>query len=132
MSLLLDTSACVDVLKGHPLVCARMAAVSPVDCAASAVTAFELFSGIQRSPQPERERKKLERFFAVVGVVPFDTAAATRAATIRFELEKAGMKIGPYDLLIAGQALATGRTLVTNNTREFARVSGLDLVDWRS
>lgn len=62
MSFLLDTNVCVDVLKGHPSVCARMAAVSPADCAVSSVTALELASGIRRCAQPEREMKKLDRF----------------------------------------------------------------------
>ncbi len=131
MSLLLDTNVCVDVLKGHSTVCAHMAAVSPADCAVSSATAFELASGIRRCAQPEREMKKLDRFFAVVSVLPFDLAAAAQAAKLRFDLEKIGLKIGPYDLLIAGHALGARRTLVTNNTREFVRVTGLACLDWR-
>lgn len=131
MSHLLDTNVCVDVLKGHPRVCARLEAISPVDCAISAVTAFELVTGVRRCSQPERERKKLEKLFAVVTVLPFDGAAADEAARVRHELEIAGQKIGPYDLLIAGQALSARLILVSNNTREFARVPSLRLVDWR-
>ncbi len=132
MNLLLDTNVCVDVLRGHPQVMARMEAVSPAECAVSSVTVFELLSGIRRSAQPERERRKLERFFAVVGVLPFDGKAATHAAGIRSSLEATGLKIGPYDLLIAGHALGQGCTLVTNNTREFSRIEALRLLDWRS
>ena len=132
MNLLLDTNVCVDVLRGHPKVMAQMEAVSPAECAISSVTAFELLSGVRRSAQPEREGKKLEKFFAVVGVLPFDTKAAAQAACIRSALEATGLKIGPYDLLIAGHALGNGCTLVTNNTREFSRIEGLRLLDWRS
>lgn len=132
MNLLLDTNVCVDVLRGHPKVLAQMEAVSPAECAISSVTVFELLSGVRRSARPEQERKKLEKFFAVVGVLPFDAKAATQAAGIRSVLEATGLKIGPYDLLIAGHALGAGCPLVTNNTREFSRVEGLELVDWRS
>lgn len=132
MSYLLDTNVCVDVLKGHPDVCARLQMISPADCAISAITAFELATGVRRCSQPERERKKLEKLFAVVPVLPFDAAASEEAARIRQELEKAGQKIGPYDLLIAGHALSTRSTLVSNNTREFARISSLRLGDWRA
>jgi tRNA(fMet)-specific endonuclease VapC len=45
-------------------------------------------------------------------------------------LERRGQPIGPYDLLIAGQALASGLTLVTNNVQEFQRVAGLKLESW--
>lgn len=131
MSCLLDTNVCVDVLKGHPQVCARLEAISPADCAISSITAFELAMGVRRCSQPERERKKLEKLFAVIAVLPFDAAAAEAAARVRYELEVAGQKIGPYDLLIAGQALSTRRTLISNNTREFGRVSALLLQDWR-
>jgi tRNA(fMet)-specific endonuclease VapC len=132
MSHLLDTNVCVDVLKGHPQVCARLEAISPADCAISSVTAFELATGVRRCSQPDRERKKLERLFAVIAVLPFDAAAAEAAARLRHELEIAGQKIGPYDLLIAGQALGSRQTLVTNNTREFARIPTLRLIDWRT
>ena len=131
MAFLLDTNACVDALKGHQQVVARMEAVSPDECAVSAVTAFELLNGARRSAQPEKETKKVEKFLAVVTVMPFDAGAAARAAKIRFDLERAGQKIGPYDLLIAAQALEAGRTLVTNNTREFGWVEELRLEDWR-
>lgn len=131
MSSLLDTNVCVDVLKGHPRVCARLAAISPADCAISSITVFELATGVQRCSQPEREQKKLERLLAVIAVLPFDSAAANAAARVRHELEAAGRKIGPYDLLIAGQALSTHRTLASNNTREFGRVAMLRVEDWR-
>lgn len=132
MSFLLDTNVCVDVLKGHPRVCAQLEAISPADCAISSVTVFELAMGVRLCRQPERERKKLAKLFAVIAVLPFDSTAAEEAARVRHELESAGLKIGPYDLLIAGQALSGRLTLVTNNTREFARISALRLNDWRS
>jgi tRNA(fMet)-specific endonuclease VapC len=132
LSLLLDTTVCVDVLRGHARVCARLSGKSPAECAISSVTAFELMAGVRRCAQPERELKKLRRFLGVIEVVPFDEAAAGEAARMRHELESKGEKIGPYDLLIAGQAVAGGHTLVTSNTREFARIASLPLVDWRS
>jgi tRNA(fMet)-specific endonuclease VapC len=49
---------------------------------------------------------------------------------VRFDLERIGAKIGPLDTLIAGTALAHGATLVTHNTEEFSRISGLRLEDW--
>jgi tRNA(fMet)-specific endonuclease VapC len=51
---------------------------------------------------------------------------------IRSDLERAGTPIGPYDLMIAATALAHDLILVTNNTREFARVAGLQIEDWQT
>jgi tRNA(fMet)-specific endonuclease VapC len=55
---------------------------------------------------------------------------ARRVGDIRARLDSRGLRIGPYDVFIAGQALARGLTLVTRNTRAFARVEGLSLEDW--
>jgi tRNA(fMet)-specific endonuclease VapC len=65
-------------------------------------------------------------------IVPFDDEDARCAGQIRAALATAGTPIGPYDVLIAGQALARDLTLVTHNTREFARVDGLHLEDWEA
>ena len=63
-------------------------------------------------------------------VIPFDASDAREAGAIRADLETIGRPIGPYDLLIAGQARARGLILVTANNREFQRVKGLDCEDW--
>ena len=52
------------------------------------------------------------------------------AGQLRRALEAAGAPIGPYDLLIAAQALRTGATLVTAKVAEFARIRGLAWEDW--
>jgi tRNA(fMet)-specific endonuclease VapC len=63
--------------------------------------------------------------------VPFDHTAAREAARIRVELERQGVVIGPMDLPIAGTAVSRGAILVTKNSKEFSRVRGLRLDDWR-
>lgn len=131
MNLLLDTNVCVDLFRGRPEIVARLEKVGPGDCAISAVTAYELRTGILRCAQSEREIKKLERLLSLVHVLPFDKAAGDASARIRHDLEKAGCKIGPYDILIAGHAFSAGLTLVTNNTGEFSRITKLALEDWR-
>ena len=129
---LLDTNVCVDTLRGHAQVCARMAAVSPSECAVSSVTSYELMTGACRSAHPEREKKKVHQFLAAIQVLPFDRAAGDEAARLRHGLESAGTKIGPYDVLIAGHAVAMRLMLITANTREFSRIAGLRLEDWRA
>ncbi len=65
-------------------------------------------------------------------IADFNTEDANRAAEVRSILRRAGIPIGPYDTLIAGQALARDLTLVTRNTREFERVAGLRLENWEA
>jgi tRNA(fMet)-specific endonuclease VapC len=130
MTHLLDTNVCIAVLRGNPLVTARLRARVPNDCGVSAVSLYELYAGVERCRQPEVERQKIELFCRPLHVLPFDPDAAARAAQVRWHLEQHGELIGPYDLMLAGHALALDITLVTHNTREFQRVPGLMLEDW--
>lgn len=130
MRYLLDTDTCIDVLRGVDEVIARLQTHAPEDCRVSAITAYELYGGVEKSRVPGRERAKLERFFSVVEVLPFDQAEADGAGKIRAELESAGTPIGPYGVLIAAHARTAGLILVTRNVREFRRVDGLSVETW--
>jgi tRNA(fMet)-specific endonuclease VapC len=65
-----------------------------------------------------------------LNIIDMDRSAAIEAAAIRAQLEKKGISIGHYDLLIAGLARSRDMILVTNNTKEFERVADLHLEDW--
>jgi tRNA(fMet)-specific endonuclease VapC len=94
------------------------------------VTVYELFCGVEKAQNPAQERQKVERFLSVIIELSLDRTAAQAAARIRGDLERKGTPIGPYDLLIAGHALAQNLTLITHNRREFQRVTGLKLESW--
>jgi len=96
----------------------------------SAVTLGELVYGAEKSEQPLRNLADVEGLAARLIVVPFDNDAATHFGQVRAELAKQGTPIGAYDQMIAGHARALGLTLVTNNTREFMKVSGLRIENW--
>ncbi|WP_375404784.1 PIN domain-containing protein [uncultured Sphingomonas sp.] len=94
----------------------------------STVGMHELLYGAYCSARVE---DNLERLLDLrFSILPFDLDDARAAGEIRAVPRKAGTPIGPYDVLIAGQALARDLVLVTANTREFARVAGLRLEDW--
>jgi tRNA(fMet)-specific endonuclease VapC len=78
------------------------------------------------------EQHKVERLLGTVHELPFDAAAAAKAALVRATLEGTGSPIGPYDTLLAGHAISLGFVLVTHNTAEFSRVAGLVLEDWQA
>ena len=65
-----------------------------------------------------------------IDVVDFDYKAAVEYGYVRAELENTGNPIGPMDTLIAAHAKSLGVTLITNNIREFGRVSGLKVENW--
>jgi tRNA(fMet)-specific endonuclease VapC len=130
MRVLLDTDVCIEMLRGNPRILDRVAAGAPDDFGVSTVTAFELFSGAERCRNPTGEARRIGLFLEPLHVLPFDRLAAREAARIRWTLERAGRPIGPYDLMIAAQAVTLDLPLVTHNRAEFGRVAGLRIEDW--
>ena len=131
MHYLLDTNICIYLIKKRPSkVLERFRQHSPQDVAISTITLFELEYGVEKSQYRKRSEDALAKFLRPLNLVDLDRSSAMQAATIRAQLEKEGMSIGPYDLLIAGLARSRGMTLVTNNTREFERVADLYLENW--
>ena len=131
MRYLLDTNICIYLIKKRPSeVLERFRQHSPQDVAISTITLFELQYGIEKSQYRQRSEGALTKFLLPLNLIPFDRSAAMEAAAIRARLEKKGMPIGPYDLLIAGLARSQGLTLVTNNIKEFVRIVDLPLENW--
>jgi tRNA(fMet)-specific endonuclease VapC len=129
---LLDTNTCIQLIraKGHPLVKARYPRRSPSDMAVCSIVVGELMRGAERSANPPAERAKVRAFLAPHASLSFDDAAAHVFATVQADLERRGLPIGPYDILIAAIALVHNLILVTHNTGEFSRIPGLVLDDW--
>lgn len=97
---------------------------------ASLVVVHELRVGCELHRDPAAELAKVRFALSQVLIEPFDEADMNAAAKLSGMLIKRGQSIGPFDLLIAGQALARDWTVVTANTREFARIDGLKVIDW--
>ena len=103
---------------------------APKDLGISAITTHELYFGAFKS---QRTTHNLDRIEALqFEVVSFDQEDSRQAGAIRAMLAAIGTPIGPYDVLIAGQARARDLTLITRNTGEFSRVQGLRVEDWES
>jgi tRNA(fMet)-specific endonuclease VapC len=98
--------------------------------AISTVTLGELIYGVEKSQHAERNQAVIDGLAARLKVLPFDAQAAAHFGQIRADLTRRGRPIGPYDMMIAGQARSRGLILVTNNTDEFERVPGLRLENW--
>jgi tRNA(fMet)-specific endonuclease VapC len=131
---LLHTNAVVALLRNRPPGVRerfRAAGVAGDHLAVSSVVLFELWYGVEKSTYVPENTERLRVFLSGdMDVLAFDDEDAKSAGRIRAALEKSGTTIAPYDLLIAGQALARGLTVVTANAAEFARVQGLGWADW--
>ncbi len=127
---LLDTNIIIYTMKNRPIQVKRHFERHQGEMGISTVTLGELVFGAENSQQVERNLADIEAMSARLEVLPFDTKAAYHFGQIRAALYAVGRPIGPYDMMIAGQARASGLILVSNNVKEFARVPGLLFEDW--
>jgi tRNA(fMet)-specific endonuclease VapC len=129
MKYLLDANAVIDLLNDSSSSTAQRARRhKPQDVGISAIVAHELYYGAFKSQRASHNVALVDRL--QFEIVEFDQDDARQAGEVRAVLAARGTPIGPYDVLIAGQAKARELTLVTHNTAEFGRVSGLRLEDW--
>jgi len=128
---LLDTNIISYWMRGDPTVISRIKEQAPSDLSLSAITLAEIWYGIEKSPVKKKERRsKIEKISSVLGLYPFDEAAAGSYAVIRVQLEKKGVVISERDTQIAAIAVANRLTIVTHNVKEFRHIENLTFEDW--
>ena len=130
MKYMLDTNICIYTIKQKPLVVKEAFKQHIGMMCISTITMTELFYGAEKSLYSAKNIAVIEGFIAQLQVLTFDEEAATHTAQLRAELARVGTPIGAYDTMIAGHARSRGLIVVTNNTHEFERVSGLRIENW--
>ncbi|MGD8990549.1 MAG: type II toxin-antitoxin system VapC family toxin [Desulfobacterales bacterium] len=130
MKYILDTNTLIYFFKGVGKVKDRLLSIPPGEIAVPTIVLFEMELGIAKSSSPRKRIGQLKDFTSLVTLIPFGAAEAKAAAQIRAKLEKKGIPIGPYDVLIAACAKANDLILVTHNLKEFKRIEGLRCEDW--
>lgn len=131
MKYLIDTNICIYIMnKRPPGVIKKFKRFEFGEIGVSSITVAELQYGVEKSGNPKMNQRRLGAFLAPFDIVVFGQDAAGAYGSIRFRLEKRGQPIGPLDLLIAAHALSEGLILVTNNEKEFTRISELTVENW--
>jgi tRNA(fMet)-specific endonuclease VapC len=127
---LLDTNTISDFIR-HPRgqVAARIRRLGPAAVCTSIIVAAELRFGVEKRGS-RRLATRVADALDILEVVPFAQPADAVYGVIRANLEKAGRPIAANDLLIAAHAVSLGYTLVTDNERDFGRISGLAAENW--
>ncbi|MDQ2840676.1 MAG: type II toxin-antitoxin system VapC family toxin [Acidobacteriota bacterium] len=135
---LLDTNTCIEIIRGSNAAVLhffRQAIGSRDKLVLSSVVEFELVYGVTNSDRSRRDENfaRLNIFLSYpFERLPFSTEDGVKAAEIRAYLKRLGTPIGAYDLLIAGQAVANGFAVVTDNVKEFSRVANLKWLNWNT
>jgi len=127
---MLDTNVVSHVVR-HPqgVVAGRIAEVGERYVCTSIVVAAEMRYGAARRGS-ERLSRRIDTILSALAVLPFDEPSDRRYAELRTYLERSGTPIGPNDMLIAAQALASDLTVVSANVDEFRRVPELPVENW--
>lgn len=128
---ILDTDTCIYALKQDVNVLDQLLSKPREDVLVSVITEAELRTGAAKSGSPVKTLHLVENFLRPLTVIDFTSDDAIAYAGVRARLERAGTPIGPVDTLIASQAVGRKLTLVTNNEREFRRVTGLTIANWK-
>lgn len=129
---LLDTNICIFLKNKKPLhVLDKLQSCIDLGVRISSVTVAELQFGVYNSENIEKNRISLIKFLTPFDILNFDDNDSEQFGKIRADLKKRGQIIGPYDMLIAAQALTKNLILVTNNTKEFRRIENLKIEDWK-
>ena len=128
---MLDTNICIYIIKKNAdQVIQRLLQIPILNIAISSITLSELEFGVEKSLYKKQNRIALTDFISPLNILPYDDNAALEYGKIRAFLEKNGTPIGSLDMLIAGHAKAINYTLVTNNEKEFSRITGLSIENW--
>ena len=128
---MLDTNICIYIIKEKPRkVLEKFQSLDIGDICISMITFAELEYGIEKSNYPDKNRTALTSFLAPIEILPFSQKAAIQYGEIRAKLESQGKIIGAYDLMIGAHAKAENLILVTNNEKEFNRISQLSIENW--
>jgi len=128
---LLDTNACIRLMnQSSSNIIKHMQQHPPSEIGLCSIVKAELLYGARHSQRVEANLQLLQRFFKPLSSLNFDDRCAEEAGQIRADLAAQGKPIGPNDILIAATARAYNVVLITHNTGEFSRVTGLRLEDW--
>lgn len=131
MKYLLDTCTVSHFVKGHPSISTKLKQTSPSLLSLSSISLMEIEYGLKLNLSRAHEINPIiEMLLERIELLSFEDRDAKIAGSIRADLRRADTPIGPYDLLIASQAMSHGLILVTQNTKEFTRIPGLLLQDW--
>lgn len=129
MKYLLDTNICIHFLRGQFDLLNKIQEIDLRNCAISEITLAELAYGAENSSDPKKNFKLIEKFSEQVKILPIFNAINIYAKE-KVGLRKKGTMISDFDILIASTSIANGLVMVTENTKDFKRISNIKIENW--
>ena len=131
MKYYLDSNICIFFLRNPSgVVAQKISSVGKENIKIPAMVKGELLTGAMKSARRDKNIGEVMNFLDDFEIIPFDDDSAWTYGKIKSSLELKGQPIGYNDTIIAATVLAHNGILITNNTREFMRVEGLECEDW--
>ena len=127
---LLDTDTVIHILKGDPVVEANLKHHIHDPIKIGTITLMELYYGAYKSQRITSNLAKIRTLENVLEVIPIGEEIAEIFGREKTRLEKEGIPLDDFDLILGCCALAHNLTLVTNNIRHFRRIEGLQVANW--
>jgi tRNA(fMet)-specific endonuclease VapC len=129
MKYLLDTNICIHFFRGKFNLIDKFTEVYIENCAISEITLAELTFGAENSPNPNKNHKLIESFSEHIKILPIYNAIPIYAKE-KVRLRKSGEMISDFDLLIGTSAIANDLIMVTENVKEFEKISKIQMENW--
>jgi tRNA(fMet)-specific endonuclease VapC len=129
MKYLLDTNICIHFFRGKFNLIDRLESVGLENCAISEITLAELVFGAENSQNPKKNYELIEILTNVVTILPIYDAIKIYGKE-KARLRKSGLMISDFDLLIGCTAVEKDIIIVTENIREFERISNIQIENW--
>lgn len=129
MKYLLDTNICVHFLRGNFELINKFRQISIENCAISEITFAELVFGAENSSNPEKNLELIEAFTNQLIILPIFNAIHLYAIE-KARLRSKGLMISDFDLLIGCMAIEKGMIMVTENQKEFERITNIKIENW--
>ncbi len=129
MKYLLDTNICIHLFRGKFNLLDKFKEIDLQDCAISEITLAELIFGAENSSNPEKNQKIIDAFLEQIKILPIINAIPIYAKE-KVRLRKKGIMISDFDLFIGTTAVANKLIMVTENIKEFERISNIEIENW--
>jgi len=129
MNYLLDSNICIHFFRGKFGVNNKLNELGLDKCAISEISLAELVFGAENSDNPEKNQRIIDQFVSHISVLPIYDSIRLYGKEKAW-LRKSGTIISDFDLLIGCTAVEKDLIMVTENTREFERISNIKIENW--